>query len=121
MTSGDYTSCAAICAPDEFEEYNNPTGTCDLVTIYSECDYTGESATVEDDLDCLTWQPQSICVPEGYEVTIYDLCWYTGDSTTFSANEACMSANGLFLLESNVNGKQNIKSDKHARVSVSKL
>jgi len=55
LTSGDYDSCAAICDPEGFDAYNNPPGTCDVVTIYSECDYTGEEAEVETELDCLTW------------------------------------------------------------------
>lgn len=117
MESGDYESCAAICDTEEFDSYWGQTNEdCDEVTIYSECDYAGESLVVSADADCLTWQPQSICVPEGTEVTIYDLCWYAGDSTVFTANESCMSENGLFLLESQGNKKQ--ASDMHAHVTV---
>jgi len=31
--------------------------TCDVTTIYADCDYGGESATVEEEITCLEWTP----------------------------------------------------------------
>lgn len=45
-------SCAAICYPDDFPDQGK---TCDVVTIYSECDYGGEAMEVADTVDCLEW------------------------------------------------------------------
>lgn len=39
----------------EGDDVESTAGECDVVTIYSECDYAGESMTILEDTECLTW------------------------------------------------------------------
>jgi len=56
MESGDLESCAAICDTEDFDNYwGNGNDVCDEVTIYSDCNYEGDSLVVTADADCLTW------------------------------------------------------------------
>jgi peptidase inhibitor family I36 len=99
------TSCAIIlgllavtgasCSDDD----NNPTAPTDVVVIYADTNFRGNSRAMLgnapnlDDLpgcggagadwdDCIS----SIRVPSGWEVAVFDHDDYTGDSATFRAD-----------------------------------
>lgn len=97
------------------------TKVCDVTTIYSECNFGGDSLEVTESIDCLDWDPKSICVPEGVSATVYDLCWYENPENTFSENHLCFpgASTGTSFLNKNEGGK-NLKGTqkKNARVVI---
>lgn len=110
MCDTGYTDVDGVCE-------SGSSSSCTVTTLYSECNYQGESLEVEDTADCLDWDPKSICVADGDYVTIFDLCFYNGDSVTFEESNACFpGAEDTFLI-----GQKKSKAPTkkhHARVTI---
>jgi len=51
VETDDADSCHVACGV----ELVNPNESCTEITIYSECDFTGDSLVVTESVDCLTW------------------------------------------------------------------
>jgi hypothetical protein len=49
---------------------------------------------VTEDTDCIAWDPQSVCIPDGVTIEIHDLCYYQGDTKTVDASVECFPTEG---------------------------
>lgn len=112
--SNDCDACYFDCNPSE------PCGapTCTVVTAYELCNFEGDSLEIIGSVDCLDWQPQSICIPDGMQATVYESCWYEDREVLLGATEKCIpDVSGFDLLAKN----QNIKSKADNKDKIAKI
>lgn len=65
---------------------------CEEVTVYSECDFGGESQVLSDHEAALEFLPKSVCIPEGRSVKIYDFYYYAFQDATINKSITCLSS-----------------------------
>jgi hypothetical protein len=46
---------------------------------------------VTERIDCLEWEPKSICIPRGKAVKVNDLCDFAGQDAYFTQNVSCIN------------------------------
>ena len=85
-------------------------GECDLVTVYSECNFDGEKQELTEDTDCIDFETQSVCLPEGHSIILYDICGYDGEGVHIEETTSCLSVNSATLTTLTLMDTKNKKS-----------